>query len=360
MYADDVNGWRRRVANHPLHAAFVISLLLHLFAYGAWQVADRVVLKRRSLVSELKSALDNPRVKLVLEPRADLAKPPNDEKKPPLPLTFVDVDPSTMSKEPPKDAKYYSAISSIAANPNPKRDTDRPEIDGKQSKITRTFDASQTVVKPTQVEEPPAHKPESLAKPAPETPKQLAKAQPKSEPKQTLQPGRTSPLQPAPSPNPNATGAADTLRPETAPEPPRERPRTVAAAKAQLGMIAGERMRQEGGVRQSGRVALDVKGTPFGGYDAELIAAIQSKWYYLLEQTGTGNNRTGHVVLEFKLHHDGSVSGMNEVESSVGEFLSVICQKAVLDPAPFRKWPTEMRLLFKQDYREVRFTFYYN
>jgi hypothetical protein len=353
MYADDVSGWRRRAVNHPLQAAFVISLLLHLLAFGAWQVADKIVFKRRSLVSELKSALDNPRVKLVLEPKTDLTKPPVPEEKPPMPMVFVDVDPSTMSKEPPKDAKYYSAISSKAANPDAKRDTDRPEIDGKQSKIMRTFDASRTVVKPTQVEEPPA------PKPVPETPKQLAKAQPKSEPKQTLQPGRTSPLQPAPSPNPNAKGAADTLRPETAPEPPRERPRTIAAAMQQKWMIAGERMKQEGGVRQTGRIALDVKGTPFGGYDAELVAAIQSKWYYLIDQTGTGHNRTGHVVLEFKLHHDGSVSGMNEMESTVGEFLSVLCQKAVLDPAPFRKWPTEMRLLFKQDYREVRFTFYY-
>ena len=36
-----------------------------------------------------------------------------------------------------------------------------------------------------------------------------------------------------------------------------------------------------------------------------------------------------------------------------------LCQRAVLDPAPFEKWPSDMRRIIGSDRREVRFTFYY-
>ena len=34
--------------------------------------------------------------------------------------------------------------------------------------------------------------------------------------------------------------------------------------------------------------------------------------------------------------------------------------EAVLDPAPFDKWPREMRLMVGEDFRRITFTFYYN
>jgi hypothetical protein len=37
----------------------------------------------------------------------------------------------------------------------------------------------------------------------------------------------------------------------------------------------------------------------------------------------------------------------------------VICQKAVLDCAPFEPWSREMRLAIGEDYRDVSMTFKY-
>jgi hypothetical protein len=50
---------------------------------------------------------------------------------------------------------------------------------------------------------------------------------------------------------------------------------------------------------------------------------------------------------------------MKVAESTTGEVLSLICQKAVLDPAPFAAWPSDMRRTLG-DTRSIQFTFYYN
>ena len=51
---------------------------------------------------------------------------------------------------------------------------------------------------------------------------------------------------------------------------------------------------------------------------------------------------------------------MKVLENTVTEKLALLCQKAVLDPAPYDQWPREMRLKAGADFREIRFTFYYN
>jgi hypothetical protein len=47
------------------------------------------------------------------------------------------------------------------------------------------------------------------------------------------------------------------------------------------------------------------------------------------------------------------------MENTVGEVLSLICQKAVLDPAPFERWSSDMRRMFGET-RKIQFAFYYN
>ena len=47
-------------------------------------------------------------------------------------------------------------------------------------------------------------------------------------------------------------------------------------------------------------------------------------------------------------------------ESNVGELLCLLCQRAVLDPAPYARWPSDMRQVLGEDHREVVFTFHYN
>jgi hypothetical protein len=58
------------------------------------------------------------------------------------------------------------------------------------------------------------------------------------------------------------------------------------------------------------------------------------------------------------LHYDGRITDMNMTENTAGEVLGLICQKAVLDPAPFATWPSDMRRTLG-DTRNIQFTFYY-
>ena len=62
--------------------------------------------------------------------------------------------------------------------------------------------------------------------------------------------------------------------------------------------------------------------------------------------------------MQFALHYDGRVTDMNMAENTTGEVLGLICQKAVLDPAPFAAWPSDMRRTLG-DVRHIQFTFYY-
>lgn len=105
--------------------------------------------------------------------------------------------------------------------------------------------------------------------------------------------------------------------------------------------------------------SLDAKATPFGAYDAALVEAISQRWFSLLDQRDYASDGRGKVVLQFALHYDGRITEMEVAQNTVGEVLGLICQKAVLDPAPFATWPGDMRRLMG-DTRHIQFTFYYN
>ena len=179
------------------------------------------------------------------------------------------------------------------------------------------------------------------------TPVQVAKAMTLAPPPATVPSLSTSTQKPTPPPEP---GEAPT---------PRPRPLTVKEAlarKAESGLV-GEKMKQDGGVKRLGASSLDVRGMTFGAYDQAIIQAIQSRWYSLLETRPTPR---GRVVVEFRMHFDGRVSDVKVDEADVGEMYSLFCQKAIQDPAPFPRWPSDMRRQMQADYRDVKFTFFYN
>ena len=107
------------------------------------------------------------------------------------------------------------------------------------------------------------------------------------------------------------------------------------------------------------RLAFDTKATPFGEYDAAFIAAVEQAWYNLLENNLL-SQRSGRVVLEFKLNSDGRITEMKVQGNEVGEILGMICRNAVELPAPYPKWPSDMRRMIGSNTREIRFTFFYN
>jgi hypothetical protein len=334
MYWAESENYRRWAAQNPLALAFGLSLILHLLLFGGWRLGKQLHWWEHQAAWLLKiNQLKQPSVPPTA--RSNPPKPPKE-----IPLTFAEVDPTLAATEAPKNAKYYGAHNSIAANPDALIETTTPKIDGKQDKVMRTEDVPKPKPFPLQPAAPPETKPaEAEAKPkAAENPGDLALAKP-AELKVS-------------------NGIADAAIGD-APAPPREKPRTLAMARQQNNMLAGEKIKQDGGTRQRGRIVPSVKATPFGTYDAAFIAAVQQRWYDLLDN-GNFTQRSGKVVLQFHLNYDGRITDMEMTDNNVGELLALICQKAVLDPAPYAKWPSDMRRMIGENFREVTFTFYYN
>ena len=255
-------------------------------------------------------------------------------------VIFLEVPPSMASEEAPDNSEFYSNQNSKSADEQTEKETPKPKIDGTQEKVPRIVDSE-----PESPPKPP--KPEPESKPKPPKPEPEPKPEPpKSEPAppkaETL-----NPIQAKPQPEP---------KPEPKPQP--RRPRTVAEAR-QLAMIQGEKIKQDGGVKKRATiVGLDAKASPFGDYDARLIAAIQNRWNQSLNLHYVPS--VGQVVLTFNLWSDGKVTNVQVERKSVDELLALKCKIAVEDPAPYEPWPEKMRDEIGSDRRFVRFTFYYN
>lgn len=284
----------------------ISSLGLHLVFLGAWLSLGALLLamNRPSSLEEMAAR--------------ERARQAQDD----TPLMFVEVLPEQATVEPPKSAEFYSTANSQAANPDAEVDTGVPKIDGSQDKVVRTVENLQPRV-------------------------------------ETLQPAPTPPERaPEPVPAPEKPGDLAFVRPDPATEQERKRPTRVAQVRPEPSMLAGQRMRQDGGVARRGKVSLDARATPFGAYDAAIIASIQQRWFDILDEGGS-STRTGKVGIEFRLHYDGRITDVRVVDQDVGELLTLYCRRAVSDPAPFAPWPSEMRQMVGRDYRDVRFTFYY-
>jgi len=312
--------------------AFAISLALHLLVFGTYHTGKKLHLWENL---HWPAWLHAPKILTNLIPKQPSPPPPQRQD---LPLIFVNVNPAQATAEAPKDAKFYSDKNSRAANPEPDKITETPKVDGQQTQVAKTEDIPREKFVPLQPSPP--------AQPAQEP-------QPEVKPKPAYTPGDLTLAKPSPTPR-KTEGDANEAKPP--------RPRTIkeALARQQDSRPPGEKMKQDGGVQRRNQMAsLDTKATPFGAYDAALIEAISQRWYTLLDERDYASDSRGKVVLQFRLHYDGRVTDMKVAESTTGEVLSLICQKAVLDPAPFGAWPSDMRRTLG-DIRSIQFTFYYN
>ena len=182
------------------------------------------------------------------------------------------------------------------------------------------------------------------------------------EPLTPLQP-EPRPMKPEPETNPERKPGDLALAKPADPKPKEEekpkRPRTLAEAQPNAGLTTGQKMKADGGVKRHGTIqAFDARGTAVGVYDAALIEAVQQCWYNILDETTTPS-RPGQVVVEFQLHSDGYVTDVKVLETDVGELHSLFCQLAIQKPAPFKRWPDGMRKEIGRDYRQLKFTFFY-
>ena len=291
------------------------SLATHMVFFGVWFLLGVLVIAaNRAAIEKLK--------------QLQLAELKRAQEVPEL--TFVEVPPNQAVPEPPKDTKFYSSANAQAANPDVEIDTNVPKLDGSQDKVLKTADAQRPQAQPLQPSPPPEPKPDE----------KVAKDETKPEPEEK-------------------PGDLALAKPREQEPPKRDRPRKLADVKPQETAMAGRKMKQDGGVKRAQIVAsLDVKATSFGAYDAAIIAAIQKRWYDLLDQS-TFPPRTGQVVIEFRLYADGRITDLKVTEEDVGDILTVYCRRAISDPAPYGPWPSDMRRMIGKEYRDVKFTFYY-
>jgi outer membrane biosynthesis protein TonB len=375
--------------NQRLLAAFVVSLLAHVSLFGVVQIGNQLKWWDSQPFSMFRKVRFTPEeiAKLQEEQRRRQEEQPT---------IFVQV--TQPSEDTPTQTALYSSLSSRAANPEP-APGDQPKIDGRQTQTLRTEDAPRIASgRPTP---PPQKELPGTADASPETPSR-ASPQPEQvaafempklvekipeparqkglgemalpsvipipqvtpEPPVERPPERTAEITPPPKPQPTPEPVTVQAQPaETGQETPapRARPRTITEAKARQSLLSGEKMKQEGGVSRKGPVSLDVKGVPFGAYDEALIMAVQNRWFALLEERKFAGGARGKVVVKFNLHNDGSVRIVEPHESTLDDaLLTALCVRAIRDPSPYEKWPSDMLRMLGTNMREMRFTFFYN
>jgi len=347
-----------------LQGALLASLAVHAFVFSVVEIghfAGWWTLRFSSIKSFVSRNSEMNRTVVI---DLESIKP----KQPEAPMTFIDVAPSQATSEAPPKAKHYSMLNSRAANPDTTIDSNLPKVTGTQDQVPKTFDTlrpERSLSPPGNVEET---KPEALL------------ALGSVEPPPPVRTESTQGLESAPArePSKNDRDLARRITPSTevqnARAEPQElteaqraqstsRPRRLALVQSasEQSAIIGQKMKQAGGVRRFGlEPSFDVKATEFGAYDAAVIAAVQKRWYDLLEDRDVPRNQTGKVVLEFRLTSEGRITHMTEKESEVSPILGLMCLRAIQDPAPYGAWPLELVRLVGRDYREVRFVFYYN
>ncbi len=356
-------------SNLQVELAVVASLLLHLLLFGTWQ--NRHVLSQLPLFSALARAfhsmyqpLDRTQPPTQTVTFIEVSEPDRQPERREPGRTFMETTDAQVTGEEPKEAKYYSDKSTVAANPeNPTGETgDTPYLDGTE---TRVMSTENVPPQPAAVLPAPSLPPPAVAQPQPAIPPQPEPPKDKpaeEEPKEIADQGSKLPEEkklamldreiPAPAAPPApATPPPDSNVPQTSrpvPVPPTSG-RDIVAVKSRI--VAT-------GAFRSGIAAFNVAASPFGAYDQKIIRAVQSRWYALIEKYAI-YERAGEVELNFQLYDDGTVHNMEVKENTAGEILRLYCEKAIVDSAPFDVLPDQLRTLIGKEPREVNFTFYY-
>ncbi len=300
-----------------------------------------------------------------------------------IPLQFLEVDPTLVTEQEPKDTPYYSTANTLAGNPNPPvAEATVPRVEGRRPDRPATLDVQRAATTPpepvaapvppqvTKAAETPPAKSEAKPAEAAKAPEKARQAQPMSEETKPggLKPGETQLAKAVPNPVTPSAQSPRRAQPEQkaaaaqeATTPPRKAIKRLAQAREQKGVVVTEKMQQEGGVKRfSVEASLDVRSSPFASYDRQLIYAVQQRWYALLEEHRYALDRYGRVVIKFQLRSNGSVADMTQVSSDVGDLWALLCESAVMSQAPYAPWPESMRRLVGKDSREITFTFHYD
>lgn len=324
--------------------AMLASLVLHVLVFMAWQ--NRTVIERLPFFRPLAKVLvgaPHRQPTVPVTPTITFVQEPAPQRVVERRQQFIETDASQVTGEEPKNARFYSANSTVAANPeNPSGKTgDTPYLDGKETRLASTENvhplppgapaapAPKPVEAPAVKPQPTAPKPAEPVKDLPETGIKVVEEKKLAMLEQPAESPRRIRQRPAPA----GSGSS----------------RDIATAKSHATAM---------GVSRIGIAAFNVAGSPFGEYDKALIFAVQSRWYAVLNEKRM-DVHAGTVVLKFDLRADGSVANMQVVENNAGFDLGLYCQKAVVESAPFAPLPESLQRLIGSDAREIVFTFYY-
>jgi hypothetical protein len=374
MYREDLH----------IEIALLVSLLLHAFAFGSWQY--------RSILSTLPGFSSLARLVRVVYPPAkpaapqvqtitfvevDVPRAKDQPKKDQQTQRFMETDASQVTGEKPKDAKYYSDKSTVAANPNNPtgKQGDTPYLEGKETRVMNTMDVPTPsgASAPSVVQPSPSGTPGKAARPTPPARPQVAQTPPPPpQPKPQEQPKDVAPLgvkiveeqqvamAPKPAVLPEAATALD------APVPPATAEAGGGGAPAIVSepgvpgreIVSRKAHLTEAGVSRTGVTAFSVEESPFGAYDKKIITAVQSRWYALIDHHGIYES-AATVTVHFELLDDGQVKNVNTVNVEGKGILSLFCEKAIIESGPFDPLPDNLRALVGKEPREASFTFYY-
>lgn len=287
--------------NRPIAIALVATLALHA-GLGAW------------LSEPLHLSLRVP----VAPARVTMAALPVDPARLPPSLRFAETSPQG-NREVPVDAPHFAARNQAAAQPV-------PETQPTHSALPRS--EGETA--------------ESL---------RLAQARPRAV---------DEVVDASPAPRAEAGTPSFAVSAAAADVPlPRPRPATAATPRVTLPSgTSGLLLRNPVGVGRAGAVALDARFSSYGDYAQRMLEAIQGSWWSILERTHFDDFASGHVVVRFRIHRDGTVTDAEVLSSTVPRLASLACKDAVTMPAPFDIWRADMVAMLGED-DTVTLTFYY-
>jgi hypothetical protein len=370
--------------NLNIEIAILLSLLLHLLAFGSWQY--RAALAKLPLLSLLTKLVHVAHSQERPVPQqvqtltfVELATPRTPEvKKGKEAQRFMETDASQVTGEKPKDVKYYSDKSTVAANPNnPTGKTgDTPYLNGSETRAPNTIN----VPTPSGVSAPLIRQPGSPSTPpsAPRPAPKVAEAMPETKPAPSPKPkAQEQPKEAAPlglkmvEEQKVAMAQKPVVQPQvvtgtTVPETPANAATGTPGSPAIFSepgvagreIVAHKAHLTAAGVSRNGVAAFGVAESPFGAYDKKLIKAVQSHWYALIDHYGIYES-ADVVTVKFQLLDDGQVRNVTSSDDAQSRILSLFCEKAVIDSGPFDPLSDELRALIGKEPREISFTFYY-
>ena len=301
---------------------------------------------------------------------------PEKPKKIQNPNILVPVNPESTTPDPPKKTTpFYSNANTKAANEKrDKTNRQQPFIDGKNELFPGTFNNNNSSLNP--IPKSATHPAQTATAPRPMPRAQLLPQETVKIPHEQVPldqgtlpqaRGEQATLTYAPQPNdtlgdplPLQEGTANNSFLPTLPEgPEKAKAPTIAEQKRRLeaGRLASRKMKQPGGVARIGVPALDVRLTGYGDYDARFAQSVRLAWLRFRDKPGWFH--PGKVVVDFKLHHDGTISELAVQHNLATVRQGFFCKEALAGPAPFEKWTEPMRREIGSDVRACRFSFHY-